>query len=455
MPHLALPFDLQWLADADQVQQHLRDGWDPNVLVPTPACVAEACHPDACSPLWLASKLCLPATVVVLLAHTTTDRGVLSDNGGPSSSSSSSLASVQQPAPSAPISRWLYGPDDDQGGREVEVLEVHGDCCLVRFKDTGEEGVLPKDELYSSDDPDWMEPEAAEAAEPTPMNRIGQLRQRLLGTEANLVVRDQYQMVEYSRILWSDPKQFGLYNAAPWKLQSRGVTLLNRTFMECKIDAVARPLVLSVVRELHLKACTDAEWVQRTGITFDSNSSSRQVPKIVVVDLFAGSGNMSFWFHHVLGCDTFGFEANPEVHRLAALNLLLMGMPSVAKHLLPLDFRDGLRRLAATGAVPPDALLVCLIDPPWGDAMSLEHGLDLRRTMPPAMDIIGSIVEFFPLEVAQERVFFLIHTYFGRMRNHNPSVREVMESCTWADVRRVPKRRKKQRTRQGYLFGFL
>ena len=46
-------------------------------------------------------------------------------------------------------------------------------------------------------------------------------------------------------------------------------------------------------------------------------------------------------------------------------------------------------------AVHEDELLIVFVAPPWGDALTEESGLDLRRTTPPVTEIIDLIAATF------------------------------------------------------------
>lgn len=46
--------------------------------------------------------------------------------------------------------------------------------------------------------------------------------------------------------------------------------------------------------------------------------------------------------------------------------------------------------------MPADQLLITFIAPPWGNALDQPDGLDLRRTTPPAIEIIDLLAQRFP-----------------------------------------------------------
>ena len=57
--------------------------------------------------------------------------------------------------------------------------------------------------------------------------------------------------------------------------------------------------------------------------------------------------------------------------------------------------------------VAADQLLIAFIAPPWGDALSKNHGLDLRRTTPP----IAEVVDFLLHAFAHNRLLCAVQVY--------------------------------------------
>ena len=59
------------------------------------------------------------------------------------------------------------------------------------------------------------------------------------------------------------------------------------------------------------------------------------------------------------------------------------------------ELRRASIRLTALG-IPQDELLIAFLAPPWGNALSKQSGLDLRRTEPPLTGIVDLIANTFP-----------------------------------------------------------
>ena len=76
---------------------------------------------------------------------------------------------------------------------------------------------------------------------------------------------------------------------------------------------------------------------------------------------------MMFWFHEELHCRCVGFEKDLEVFKRTELALQSRHCPA---QLYQVDYEDGLRWLASQGQIPEDALLIFVLDPPWGEVSS-------------------------------------------------------------------------------------
>jgi hypothetical protein len=110
----------------------------------------------------------------------------------------------------------------------------------------------------------------------------------------------------------------------------------------------------------------------------------------MVIDPFAGSGNTLYWIQRRVGAGSgVGFELDDAVFAATRRNLVVLGLDL---ELLQEDYGTGLSALR----VPQDQLLVAFVAPPWGDALSKESGLDLRRTNPPVAGIVDLIATTFP-----------------------------------------------------------
>jgi hypothetical protein len=113
------------------------------------------------------------------------------------------------------------------------------------------------------------------------------------------------------------------------------------------------------------------------------------VARVLVVDLFAGSGNTLYWLLRYLpGARGVGFESDAGVFRLTRKNVAALTLPI---DILNTGYLSGLTGLS----VAPDELLIAFIAPPWGDALDGTSGLDLRCTTPPITEIVDVLFHAF------------------------------------------------------------
>ena len=105
---------------------------------------------------------------------------------------------------------------------------------------------------------------------------------------------------------------------------------------------------------------------------------------LAVVDPFAGSGNGLYSIlRHLPGVEGIGFEREPAIFDMTTRNLALLDAP------IRLFNGDFLALLEAT-KFPAGHRIVAFLAPPWGDALTVEAGLDLGRTKPPIAEIIDA-----------------------------------------------------------------
>jgi len=190
----------------------------------------------------------------------------------------------------------------------------------------------------------------------------------LAGARRNVVL-ELWEVERYGADSYRDPDYVSIYGLRPAEWHARGIRLLGRTAVECTRDGLG-----------------DA-------IGRDVAAVARAAPPtggILVIDLFAGSGNTLYWLlRHQPRARGLGFELDAAVFDLTRRNLSLLGLPiDVAR----VDYRAGL----AGAAVPADHLVVVFIAPPWGDALAPGAGLDLRRTTPPIAEIVDVLAARFP-----------------------------------------------------------
>jgi hypothetical protein len=169
-------------------------------------------------------------------------------------------------------------------------------------------------------------------------------------------------IIEVGRVLTGDPEGMAFYGMAPSTWYDRGIRLLGRTCMEATPDVTALPIARTV-----------SELIAGSASGGDG---------IGVVDPFAGSGNLMLQVAQALSAPACGLEADEAVWAQTDANLRVIGARA------PVRFGDWLSYF--DDPVGFDTT-VYVLSPPWGDAFSFAHGLDLARTEPPVPLIVDTL----------------------------------------------------------------
>jgi hypothetical protein len=190
----------------------------------------------------------------------------------------------------------------------------------------------------------------------------------LLGSKRNVVL-DLWEILRYGADSYADADYVSIYGLPPTEWYAKGIRLLGRTAVECTRDQLADAMGREIAATV---------------------SSCPRTPGIVVIDPFAGSCNTLYWIlRHLPQARGMGFEIDARVFQLTKQNLSILELPLEILHQ---DYVQALRKLS----VPANQLLIAFIAPPWGNALHPSDGLDLRRTAPPASDIIDLLTNRFP-----------------------------------------------------------
>jgi len=201
------------------------------------------------------------------------------------------------------------------------------------------------------------------------------------------------QVEQYGTDSFGNADHVSIYGLRPAEWYGKGLRILGRTAVECTRDVLADAIGREVASEV----------ARLSG-----------VPRLLVLDPFAGSCNTLHWLlRHLPSAVGLGFEVDPMVFELTGRNLALLGRPIELVN-------GGYRSLLAERPVPPDAALVVFVAPPWGTALDEKEGLDLRRTVPPVTEVIDRIADHF----AGRRLLFAIQVY------------ETVEPASLAEVER-------------------
>jgi hypothetical protein len=221
----------------------------------------------------------------------------------------------------------------------------------------------------------------------------------LLGAKRNAVL-ELAEVQAYGLDSYGNPDYVCIYGLRPTEWYAKGIRLLGRTAVECTRDELADRIGRHA-------AAVAASWV------------SRERP--ILIDPFAGSGNTLYWLdRHLSVAHGVGFELDPAVFTLTQKNLAALALPI---DVLNVDYISGLSRVSAV----PGQLVVAFIAPPWGDALDLELGLDLRRTYPPIPEITARLSTHF----AANPVLFVIQVH---ETVNTASVDELSATFDWSTL---------------------
>src|SRR5262245_19923217 len=222
----------------------------------------------------------------------------------------------------------------------------------------------------------------------------------LLGTKRNTVL-ELWEVRRYGSDSYGDADHVSIYGMRPASWYEKGIRVLGRTAVECTRDLVA-----------------DAIGTDVAAIAATHANTTR----ILVVDPFAGSGNTLYWLlRHLPGARAMGFESDATVFQLTEQNVSILGLPI---DVVKTDWTSGLAGLSVT----PHELLIGFIAPPWGDALETTAGLDLRRTTPPVVEIVDSLLSRF------SQHHFLCATQIYET-TRAVSIAELRDRFDWSTVR--------------------
>ena len=177
------------------------------------------------------------------------------------------------------------------------------------------------------------------------------------------------EVQRYGRDSYGDADYVSMYGMPPAQWHARGVRLLGRTAVECTRDRLADLIGQDVAAVARTAPCPAG---------------------VLVVDPFAGSANTLYWIsRHLPAARAVGFEQDPGVFAITRRNLDAVTLPLQMVHI---DYAGGLASLEASER----ELVVAFLAPPWGEALNLASGLDLRRTSPPVTDIVDLLIARYP-----------------------------------------------------------
>jgi hypothetical protein len=226
-------------------------------------------------------------------------------------------------------------------------------------------------------------------------------RQLLLSGAKRNAVLELWEVESYGTDSYNDADYVSIYGMRPANWYAKGVRLLGRTAVECTRDQLGDAIGKDVAAVATI---------------------ATHMPRTLVVDLFAGSGNTLFWLtRYMPSARGLGFELDAGVFRLTQQNLATLALPI---DILNTDYRSGM----TDASVAADELLIAFIAPPWGDALDKTHGLDLRRTDPPILEIVDFLFNAF----TQNRLLCAVQVYEAV---NVESLAELKSRFDWSTLR--------------------
>jgi hypothetical protein len=223
----------------------------------------------------------------------------------------------------------------------------------------------------------------------------------LLSEEKRNQVMELWEVQRFGLDSFGDPEYQSIYGMPPTEWYARGVRLLARTTLEAVRDTLGEMIGRDVARVV------------------DGAPISTQ---FVVIDPFAGSCNGLYWIvRHLPGARGIGYEADRTIFELTQRNLGLLDRPIELLH-------GDYKALLGTHRFPADRAIVAFLAPPWGDALSEELGLDLRRTKPP----IAEIVDDFERVYGQHPILYVTQVH---QRLEPDSLADLRAKFEWSELR--------------------
>lgn len=173
--------------------------------------------------------------------------------------------------------------------------------------------------------------------------------------------------------------------------------MLGRTVVECTRDRLAA----RISRNVATVAC------------------AASAAGTVLLDPFAGSGNTLVWLARRLKPRVaVGFEFDEAVAAASQRNLAFLGLPVEVR---PVPYARGIPSVRVDEA----DLIVVFIAPPWGDALSDDGELDLRRTTPPVAEVVARVAATFD----ERRLLVAVQLY---ERVEPGSLADAIDRCDWS-----------------------
>jgi hypothetical protein len=194
-------------------------------------------------------------------------------------------------------------------------------------------------------------------------------RDLLLSPGKRNQLMELWEVEKFGADSFGDPDYVSIYGMKPAQWYTRGIRLLARTTLEAVRDQLGAMIGIDVARRVARVP---------SGAPFG------------VIDPFAGSCNGLYWvLRNVPNATALGFELDEGVFALTSRNLSLLNQRIELIH-------GDYRTLLGQRRFPGNHYLVVCLGPPWGNALTVENGLDLARTYPPIAEIVDEFETVYP-----------------------------------------------------------
>jgi hypothetical protein len=189
-------------------------------------------------------------------------------------------------------------------------------------------------------------------------------RDFLLSPDKRNQVMELWEVQKFGLDTFGNPDHVCIYGMKPAEWYGRGVRLLARTTLEAVKDQLGEMIGREVASVLQ---------------------SAPASSEFGVVDPFAGSCNGLYCIlRHLKHAKGVGFEVDTTIFDMTMRNIASLNA-NIQLH------NGDYKTLLAAHRFPADHWIVAFLAPPWGDALDSNKGLDLARTKPPIVDVVGEI----------------------------------------------------------------
>lgn len=225
------------------------------------------------------------------------------------------------------------------------------------------------------------------------------IRNAMLFSEKKDHVLSLDEILNVEKLFYETENVLSLFGMTPQKFYEKGIRILGRTSIECTVDSHAMQIA-DIVKNVRMKHFPHI--------------------KPVVIDLFAGSGNLLFHIATALDAQkAIGIEKQQSLYDLTKKNFEIINFKC------QMHCGDSLNKLQLL-QIPETTPIAVILDPPWGVDFDLEKGLDLLKTEPSIDHLISAVKQ----EFNSHRVYFFIKIYEKMVKESLEYIRSLFSFST-------------------------